>query len=151
MFGRICLLSEALTTVRNWTDKGALASMNTEVVEEVMPLPEGPATVREVTLEDSNVAHRVGVPELEDAEVLCLWDRLVDFDGSSTEILVISMLYMDRFAFHGNLLLDLIVGKLVATHEDGLLAYAMLLGQGKGLTCLVGRTSYLPRSFIVSK
>jgi len=84
-------LVETLTTAWDRTDERAFTGVYAKVVKEVAPLPEKLTTTIEVTLHDPDEALRDRVPELEDAEVLCLWDGLVDVVNFITEILIEAM------------------------------------------------------------
>ena len=122
--------------------------MYAKVVKEVAPLPEKLTTTFEVTLHDPDEALRDGVPELEDAEVLCLWDGLVDFVNFITEILIEAMQNMNLVATDGNYVLDLVVGKFIVAKQKCLLAHPLkllCLGRVEGLAHLTHLSSLTPR------
>lgn len=69
MFGQICLLSKTLVASRLRAHERPLASVNSQVVEEVVPLSEEELAVVMVTLKDLDLAHRPWVLVLKDSEL----------------------------------------------------------------------------------
>ena len=69
VFVQVGFLRERLAAVGFGANKGSFASMNTKVVEKVMPFPEEHFATAEVALQELHVALRAGVFVLENSEL----------------------------------------------------------------------------------
>ena len=97
MFVEIGFLSEAEVALRHWALVRAFISVDTKVVEEVVPLAEVLSTVVLITLQNLYVAFRLRVLEAENSELLCCRDVLLYLDRS--EIKGLSCLYKNSNIF----------------------------------------------------
>ena len=114
---QIGFLGESPIAACNRTEKRTLASMYAQVVKEIAPLSWRHTTACKVTRHDSDLAMRRVVPELEYAEVICLWHGLVDFMNFVLVILIVAVKDEDLVDLDGNLVLDLVFLNFIASKQ----------------------------------
>jgi hypothetical protein len=83
---QISFLSEALVTVLEWAVVGSGVGVNHQVVEEIMPFPEGLPAPWKIAEHYSNELPRTQSLGLEDDEVVEWWNHFVDSYLAEAEI-----------------------------------------------------------------
>ena len=88
MFCQVGLLCEALITARLLADEGTLASVHSQVVKEVVPLPKEhlASAIFVIALEYLYLAHCARVFVTKDAEGASRWHCLLYLDRAKVEI-----------------------------------------------------------------
>ena len=80
MFIEVGLLSKVLRAVVIWALVWSLLSVDSKVVEEVVPLPEVPVTILVFALQDFNASLRLGIFKSIDLEVFRCGNVLLYLD-----------------------------------------------------------------------
>ena len=93
MLVQICLLGEALVAALLWAHKWSLFGVDSQVVEEVVPLAEKHLAVGKVTLQNFHLSLCSGILVLQNTEQPCGWDLLFYFYRA--EVKILSWLHLD--------------------------------------------------------
>lgn len=112
MFGQIRLLRETLVAAWLRAHKRPLACVNSQMVEEVVPLAEEELAVVMVALKDLDLAHRPWVLVLKDSELASVRHSFLYLDRVHRKTRTV--LHVD-LGILGDCLCDLIIRKIVTT------------------------------------
>lgn len=124
MLVKVCLLSEGVSAICETAFVWSLLSVDSQMVEEVVPFPEHLSAIGVSAAEESNDSSSLWAFVLIDDEVLSAWDVLLDSDLVEIEILSMGngdcLIVKDDFPIDElsidievELLLDLSLGKIL--------------------------------------
>ena len=83
---QVCLLRETLIAAWLLTDKWSLASVNPQVIEEIVPFTKEHTATVMVTLQNLHLAHSTRIFVFKDAKSARCWYRLLDLNRTKVEV-----------------------------------------------------------------